>query len=69
MTCKYNIIDWVNLTVKYGCKYTNGKILSVYTEEITEGITTRFKKGKSYGDVVFVPKKWPTKLFCQWIHR
>jgi hypothetical protein len=45
-------------TVKYIRKYTDGKILSVYTERNTKDIIVGFKKDKSYGDVIFYRRSY-----------
>jgi hypothetical protein len=51
--------------VKYVCKYADEKIFSVYTKGITESITMRFIKVKSYSDVIFLPTERPTKLLIE----
>jgi hypothetical protein len=46
----------------YVHKYANKIFLSVYTERIIKGITVWFKKDKSFGDVIFLLKKWLIEL-------
>jgi hypothetical protein len=41
--------------VKYILKYADGKNPSVYTDRIMYDITTRLKKKKLYGDMIFLP--------------
>jgi len=41
--------------VKYVLKYADEKNSSIYTDEITNGITMGIKKDKSYDDVIFLP--------------
>lgn len=38
------VTDEINPTVKFICEYVDGKLLLVYTDDITEGITVGFKK-------------------------
>jgi nicotinic acid phosphoribosyltransferase len=38
------VTDEINSMVKFIREYADGKILLVYTDDITEGITVRFKK-------------------------
>jgi len=39
-----NVIDRINPTIKFVCEYAIRKLSSVYTDDIIEGITMRFKK-------------------------
>ena len=54
---KFRKVNEINLMVKFVHKYTDRNIPSVYTNKITNNITMKFKKGKSYGDVTLFTER------------
>lgn len=49
MTCRFSRLHyrWINLMIKFIREYTNIKLLPVYTDDITNDNTTRFKKANN----------------------
>jgi len=66
MTCKFLqtsiVTNEIRPTIQFVHEYPDKKIISVYIDDIMDGITMNFKKYKSYGDEIFIPIELPMKL-------
>jgi hypothetical protein len=66
MTCKFLqtsiVTNEIRPTIQFVHEYPDKKIISICTDDIMNGITMKFKKYKSYGDVIFIPIELPMKL-------
>lgn len=52
--------------VKYVCEYIDKQSSSVYTEGGNDGgYYNKIKKGKSYGDMIFLLTEWPTEFLTK----